>query len=1071
MVHHHSIEYPTSPGLLSQHTEREVGCLRLRLTSQFSATSLLLREVQPSPLFSESHAAKMGRKEKKEKKQEYEAHLQTVEEVIAHFETDATSGLPSADAQQRLETNGANKFDTSGGKTWYGILATHTFNFMNLVLLVAMALSFVVVSFIDAGVVIFVIITNALIGFSQEWSSEKTMASLRNMSTPTCQVIRDGQVKDIESTDLVVGDIVVLESGRTVPADLRVTETNDLETDEAMLTGESDPVVKTTTPLTTEGDEIPLGDRKNMMYMSSGISKGKGRGVVIRTGNSTEIGKIAKTLTKSQKGKTPLQKRLDRLGILLCIVAVICIAIVLLTGWGWRTFSVYPEGLRVAVATAVAVIPQSIVVVVTLTLTVGIKAMAKRNALVRKLQAVETVGNVMHVCSDKTGTLTEGKMMATNVRLYNGHRFVVEGHGVTPEGDIRDEENNVVDIDSNSVLRRIITIASLCNMATVDKVEEVEEPEERPRESDVVRETETSNREKRKERKKKEKEEKKKEPKKEEGAGGQEKKEEETPEGYATSGSPTEVALVVLGMKAGLSKGDLTEFSLISENPFDSTIKRMSTVYNGPEGRILFIKGAPDFINPLCVNAVKGDELTDVEPLDDEKRQKMRELNKSMASEGLRVLSLAFRIDPPDTESRTDMEQDCTFVGLIGIRDPPREGVPEAIATCHRAGVVVRDHPFTARAIAKQIGILPSHLSDEMTEKLVMTATKFDKLSDEELQGLKSLPLVIARCSPDSKVRMVTELQRRGQTVAMLGDGVNDSPAIKLSDVGIAMGKNGSEVTKEAADIVLLDDNFATVVSAIREGRKVFANIRRSVIHLLCGNFSEALVLVAGVAFSLDPPLTPLQVLWINLITSAPPAFILGTTPAKAWYMDKTKRKADERFFNVETIVDIFLYGPLMGGLAIVNFVIARFAFDQDVPRSQGATFAALTMMLMFHAYNCRDLRGHFWRKGFVNSWWLHLSVLWGIGTLFFTFYTPPFERHVFEHRRPDYRNWLVAIATTVLFMSVSEIYKLIKRPLRQKSTKKHLNKLAEEDEYGIYNGNPVVEREQVSEEMKPLKV
>ncbi|PRP77844.1 Na+ P-type ATPase [Planoprotostelium fungivorum] len=961
----------------------------------------------------------MPREKKTSKKEEYQAHQKPLVLVVEEVSTNLETGLSSQVAEQRLRDNGPNQFDTAGGKTWYRILFTNTFNFLNLVLLVAMALSFVVVSYIDAGVIIFVILFNSLLGFQQEWGSEKAMASLRNMTTPRCTVLRDGETQEIDSTALVLGDIVLLESGKTVPADLRVVEVNDLEVDEALLTGESEPVVKMTEPL-DGGDNIPLGDRKNMLYMSTGVSKGKGRGLVVRTGNATEIGKIAKTLMKSEKGQTPLQKRMDKLGIFLCGVAVFCIGVVLLTGWGWGTFSVYPDGLRVAVATAVAVIPQSLIVVVTLILTVGIKSMAKQKALVRKLQAVETVGNVMHVCSDKTGTLTQGKMMVTHICLLNGREYTVEGQGLRPEGNIKDKEEKVIDVKEDTVLERLIVASSLCNAAAVTAVVSEEGDEE-----------------------------------------GNEKE-------YESTGSPTEAALVVLGMKAKITKEGMTDYTLLRENPFDSSIKMMSTVYNTTEGPLMFLKGAPDRVMALCTRFVEGRELSDTAAFDDMAHERVDRLNKSMADQGLRVLALAFRNDAPIDTHRREQEKDCTLIGLVGIRDPPREGVAQAIATCHQAGVhmVTGDHHFTARAIAKQIGILPSHLSEEATDRLVMTATHFDELSDEELHELKSIPLVIARCSPESKVRMVTELQRRGHTVAMLGDGVNDSPAIKLSDVGVAMGKNGSEVTKEAADIVLMgmnliryfeiadertDDNFTTVVSAIREGRKIFENIRRSVIHLLCGNLAEAIILVLGVAFSLQPPLTPMEILWINLITSAPPAFVLGITPAKPWFMDRRKRRADETFFNVETILDVFLYGSLIGGLSIATFVIAAFAFNEELPRCQATCFTALTLMLMLHAYNCRDLRGNFWRKGFLTSWWLHLAILWGIGSLFFTFYTPPFEIHVFQHRRPDYRGWLVAMAMTLLFMIVSEAYKMIKRPIRRRATKKWMQKQQENDEHGIF--------------------
>eukprot|EP01117_Protostelium_nocturnum_P007386 TRINITY_DN2646_c0_g1_i1.p1 TRINITY_DN2646_c0_g1~~TRINITY_DN2646_c0_g1_i1.p1 ORF type:complete len:953 (-),score=274.91 TRINITY_DN2646_c0_g1_i1:128-2986(-) len=945
-------------------------------------------------------------------------HLQTVEEVADQLKTSVTTGLSSDEAKKRLQEFGPNQFETEGGRTWYGIFAEQLFNYMNGVLVIAMALAFSVLSWIDAGVVAFVIMANALIGFSQEWKSEKTMNALRKMSTPSSLVIRDGKEEQVDSSTLVRGDVIIVQQGDSVPADCRVIETIELETDEAMLTGESTHVKKTTAKIVHDGDDVGVGDRKNMMFMSTGVTKGKGKAIVSFTGNSTQIGKIAKKLLKSKTSKTPLQIRIDRLGFVLCGVAVVCIGLVLLTGWAWGTFQVYPEGLRVAVSVAVAVIPQSIVVVVTLILTVGVKSMAKNNALVRKLNAIETLGNVMHICSDKTGTLTQGKMMATSIRLLDGSIYNISGEGINPEGSIRDEFDTIVDPKGLPQLCQAITIASLCNMSFLSqKTDEAEKVE------------------------------------------------------WIGNGSPTEVALVVLGMKTGLSKEEQKgKYTFVCEYPFNSTIKMMSTVYEDNGSKVLFTKGAPERAIDLCTS-----KLTDgmnASPFTPEDREAVTRFNLEMASEGLRVLALCFR-DLGDTEidpERSTMERDCTFVGLVGVRDPPRDGVPEAVQMCHRAGIIVHmvtgDHQFTAKAIATQIGIIPSHLSPEQVDSLVMTANAFDQLTDEQLQGLKVLPLVIARCSPDSKVRMVQEIQRRGRRVAMLGDGVNDSPAIKLADVGVAMGLNGSDVTKEASDVILMDDNFNTIVVAVKEGRKIFANIRRSVIHLLCGNLAEAIIIVCGVAFSLRPPLTPMEILWINLITSAPPAFVLGTTPEKAWFMQKEKRSVDEKFFNLETVVDILFWGPLIGALSLVNFVIANFVFRQSLDKCQASCFTALTLMLMFHAYNCRDLRGPFFMKGFARFYWLHVAVLFGIGSLFFTFYTPVFETSVFEHSRPDWRNWLVALASAVVFMASSEVYKLIKRPIRKRSFNKKSEKTADES---VIESPRQVEKSQVEQEMKSL--
>eukprot|EP01113_Clastostelium_recurvatum_P038997 TRINITY_DN58_c0_g1_i1.p1 TRINITY_DN58_c0_g1~~TRINITY_DN58_c0_g1_i1.p1 ORF type:complete len:1037 (-),score=258.51 TRINITY_DN58_c0_g1_i1:49-3111(-) len=989
------------------------------------------------------------------------AHTLSFEEVCEHHHVDPTRGLTSDAAAQLLSSHGKNAFDTKGGVKWYTIFAYHAFNFMNLVLLVAMALSFVVLAYIDAGVVIFVIIINTLIGFRQEYKSEKTMEALRNMSTPTCRVLRDGETKEIESTELVPGDIILVKEGDSIPADARVVRVNGLETDEAILTGETVPVTKKLDAITEP--DTPLGDRKNIVYMGTNVSKGKGRAVVVATGNDTEMGKIASTLNKAKKTRTPLQKRLDRLGVILSGLAVLFIAIVLLTGWAWGTWAVYPEGLRVAVSVAVAIIPQSVVVVVTLTLTVGVRTMAERHALVRKLNAVETLGNITNICTDKTGTLTQGKMVATSVAIPFKGVYRVEGEGLEPHGAIKDSEGNEIEKESHEILIRAITIAALCNTSQLveGSEEEASSSQEKAKEEGKGKKKEKSSRS----------------PAPKEAAqthDAQQPNEGAPAPGWRGVGSPTEVALVVLGHKIGVSRADSRdEWNMEREFPFDSTVKRMSMVYKNSQDQsyVLFMKGAPERVLEACTHIVT-DDLSHPEPLSEEHRTTISDLNKQMAGEGLRVLALAERtLDSPEGE-REDVARDCAFIGLIGVRDPPRPGVPEAIQVCHRAGIAVHmvtgDHPFTAKAIASQIGILRPELDEAALDRLVMTASQFDKLTEEELHNI-TLPLVIARCSPDSKVRMVTELSRRGRKVAMLGDGVNDAPAIKLADVGVAMGLAGSDVTKEAADIVLMDDNFNTVVKAIEEGRRVFQNIRRFLIFLLTGNISQGLIIVLSIAFSLRTPLTPEEVLWVNLIVSAPPAFILGTVPGRAWYMDKHRRPVDEAFFTPTTILDILFYGILLTGLGIVNFVIAQYGFNQSLPRSQAACFAATTCMLMFHSYTCLNLNGLFFKGGFLRAKWLHACVIFGIGSLFFTFYTPPFEVHVFEHRRPDWRNWLVVIASVFVSMLFSELYKIVKKPFRARARRRDYEEQAAQDEYMIFPPREV-EAARVAKEMKPMR-
>lgn len=769
--------------------------------------------------------------------------------------------MTETQARERLARLGPNKLKDDGGIKLHLIILRHVFAFMNFVLFAAMAISLVVQQWIDAGVVAFVILLNLVIGIFQEVRAEQAMEALKKMSGSSARVVRDGgTVVTIPAAEVVVGDIVHLVEGDSVPADLRIVAVNGLECDEAILTGESVPVSKRTDVI--DRPDTPLGDRKNMAFSGTTVSKGKGQGIVVATGIDTEIGAIAKSLSRAKKQKPKLQKRMDMLGFALVVMAVICIGLVIVAFAIHRPHEVWPKSLQSGVTTAVAIIPEGLVPVLTLTMTYGVQKMAKKNALVRKLTALESLGNVNNICSDKTGTLTLGKMTATDLWIA-GELFTITGSGINPKGKFVDSNGVIVNL-FGPLLKLAITVASLCNTASVTK----KEPD-----AAVIPITNGSDAKTTKKKKKG-------------------KKEDIAAQGkWATSGSPTEVALQVMAMKAKMGRRAMrSEYEhQVAEFPFDSTIKRMSIVFkrsaNDTEA-LMFTKGAPERVLELCTAYISDNDGTELEMTDQFSKQ-IRRTNEDMASRGLRVLCLAYRkldlptensvkIEDPkdDSEDATGLvrelvEQDLVFVGLVGIRDPPRADVPDAVMSCHKAGIEVHmltgDHPSTAVAIAKQIGILTDE--EAMDPELVMAAPDFDKLSNEELKQRNRLPLVVARCSPETKVKMVKALHDRKRYVAMTGDGVNDSPALKTADVGIAMGINGSEVTKQASDIVLLDDSFSTIVRAIREGRRTFSSIRKFVIHLLSGNVAESLVLVLAILVGLKPPINPTQVLWLNMIT------------------------------------------------------------------------------------------------------------------------------------------------------------------------------------------------------------
>ncbi|EJT78494.1 hypothetical protein GGTG_03594 [Gaeumannomyces tritici R3-111a-1] len=809
------------------------------------------------------------------------AHALTSEEAIEELKANAEEGLSVDEAKKRLEQYGRNEFGEQKGVQPLQIFIAQVANAMTLVLILAMAASFGIESWIEGAVVAAVITLNISVGFQQELKAAKTMDSLRSLSSPTAQAVREGRNTTVPTVEIVPGDMVELKTGDTIPADVRIIEAVNFETNEALLTGESLPVRKETAK--TYEDDTGPGDRLNVAYSSSTVTKGRARGIVFATGMFTEIGQIAAALRgKDSKRRpvkrkedgtagphrymqawtltltdaigrflgvnvgTPLQRKLAKLAVVLFGTALICAIIVL----GANQFNTVQEVVIYAVTTGVSMLPASLVVVLTITMAAGTKRMVQRNVIVRNLKSLEALGGVTNICSDKTGTLTQGNMVVRKAWIpgqgtYSVHKTgepfnpTVGSIGLRPEqprdinfrapdaeGTPFAEGEAVKKVQESELLRNYLTIASLANLATVHQTKEGE---------------------------------------------------------WHARGDPTEIAIQVFATRFNwnrlLLSGEGNRWRQLAEFPFDSDVKKMSVIFEDTETdeTFLFTKGATERVIPSCPDIQMGDKIV---PLTKEIEKEILANLEALARLGLRVLSLASKrnlgkVDSHGELERKDFEHDLVFHGLVGLYDPPRQESAPSVRMFHQAGVSVHmltgDHPETARAIAIEVGILPSRMGEisaDVAKTMVMAASDFDKLTDDEIDRLKRLPLVVARCAPNTKVRMIEALHRRKRFVAMTGDGVNDSPSLKRADVGIAMGEAGSDVAKEASDIILTDDNFASILNAVEEGRRMFDNIQKFVLHVLACNVAQAATLLIGLVFKDESglsvfPLSPVEVMWI----------------------------------------------------------------------------------------------------------------------------------------------------------------------------------------------------------------
>jgi P-type Ca2+ transporter type 2C len=925
---------------------------------------------------------------------------QSVDIVLEVFKSDPNNGLTAEEATERLLQYGPNELPAPKGTPVWRMLFRQVTDFMVLILIGAAIVS-AALQDIPASIVLFLVVfVNVVIGFTQEYKAERTLAALTSLEVSEAIVLRDALQQVVPAASLVPGDIVVLEEGHQLPADLRVIEVSSLQVIESILTGEAMPIEKHTAPIEERG--LGIGDRKNMAYMSTVVSKGRGRGIVVATGKQTEVGKISKALAKNVDQTTVLQTRLDRLGKVLVAIAVLLCGIVI--GVGIGVGRDVTEMIKTGVSLAVSVIPEGLVMVVTVTMAIGVSRMASRHAIIRRLPAVETLGSVTTVCSDKTGTLTEGKMKAERLVVGGGRKYAFTGSGQTPVGAIVDGDTDAP-LDIGGALPEGVELAmmvcALCNNSTVTKNEV--------------------------------------------GSAGYDADAGE----YVVVGGPTEVAMLLATHKAGRSPAywiEQREMTKVGEIPFDSSRKRMTSVWtvggDADDEIAVLSKGAPEAVLLRCTSAFDGvGKRVDMA----EALERIEADAAEMAAGGLRVLAMAMRNDVlddafmVDAEHADELEADLTFVGLVGIIDPPRESVRGAIAACKTAGVrvimITGDHPTTARAIARDLGIIDPALSDADidSERLVMRGREVDALSKEELEGLEHFPAVFARVSPDNKLQIVRALQARGEIAAMTGDGVNDAPAIKAAQMGVAMGIAGTDLTKQSADMVLTDDNFATIVTAIEEGRRTYDNIMKFVYYLLGCNSAECWVMLVAVCVPSAPiPFTAIQILWANIIADVPGSIALGVDPAMRNVLRRKPRDPNSQVFTWKTILIVLFHSWLMSLITLAFFFSAFYFEDYGEKRSQQLAWTCLTVIQIVHVINSRSLTNTIFSREMLDNKWVLAAATVPLALVAAAMYTPVIS-DVLGQYPLEALDWAKCFGGTAIFVALIELSKVyLRRHKRQ---------------------------------------
>ena len=957
------------------------------------------------------------------KDHEHDWHTLKPEQVLKHFEVQ-DNGLTTDEAKKRLEQYGPNQLKESPRPTFLQTLWEQLNNFVVILLIVASVISALLGDYVEAAAIMAIVVLNAILGIVQERRAEEALAALKKLAAPDAQVIRDGHRKTVPSYELVPGDIVFLESGNFIPADIRLLEAINLRVEEASLTGESLPVQKNAA--TVLDQNVPLGDRKNTAFMGTVVSYGRGRGVVTSTGMRTQLGLIATMLQNVDTEETPLQRRLDQLGKSLSVAALFLVAIVfivalinytnineLFTGplaYLAEYAAEITEVFIIAISLAIAAVPEGLPAVVTISLALGMREMIKRHALIRKLASVETLGSATVICSDKTGTLTQNEMTVT--RLWADGQFIdITGTGYVPKGEFL-ADGKPVDIHENRAALTTLWLGVLNNDSSIEITGE-----------------------------------------------------KDSQQTYRIVGDPTEGALLVAAAKAGATHVDVKQaYPRESEVPFDSDRKRMITIHDvsqpdpndlspfydekNKDWDVIAVKGAPDIVLDLCTQYQDIDDKP--QPMDENARKRILDANEAMTKDALRVLGLAYRLDEnvPDNpeELKTDeLEKDLVFVGLIGMIDPARTEVKPALEKAREAGIrtimITGDYPNTAHAIAETIGMLKQGRG-------VMTGAQLDTLSDDNLRDVINKTSVFARVSPEHKMRIVDSLQANGEVVAMTGDGVNDAPAIKRADIGVAMGITGTDVAKETADMVLTDDNYASIVAAVEQGRIIYSNIRKFVFFLLSSNIAEIMIIFLATLAGLPAPLTAIQLLWLNLITDGAPALALAVEKGDPDIMQQKPRAKNEPIVNrsmsiglvVQTIAQtgavltafgLGLLWHLEAGAAIVGnpltYILQHDWQGVDVQTAETMAFVTLSLAELFRAYTVRSERASLFSIGIFSNRYMQYAVGLSI-TLLLLVCAVPFLQPIFNTQFLSLREWSVVLGMAIMPAIAEEITKFFLR-------------------------------------------
>jgi P-type Ca2+ transporter type 2C len=909
-------------------------------------------------------------------------HTTVAAEVLRALGTDAASGLSNEEAARRLEERGANELEDRGTRSPWAILWDQFTSTMIVILIVAALVSALLGDYEDSIAIAVIVVLNAALGFGQEYRAERAMAALQQLSAPRVKVRREDRVREISASELVPGDVVWLEAGNLVPADGRLLESANLRVQEAALTGESEPVEKN--PVALEEEDTPLGERADMVYSSTLVAMGRGLFVVTETGMATELGKIASMIQATDREQTPLQRRLNQVGKVLALAALAIVGVVFALGL------LRGENLEVmfltAVSLAVAAVPEGLPAVVTIALALGAHRMFRRRALIRKLPAVETLGSVTVICSDKTGTLTQNRMTATVLDVA-GHTVELGG-GSFADSKPGPDGGTPLAVGDDPTLAMLLAGGALCNDSLLEDHEEEE---------------------------------------------------------FRAVGDPTEGALVVAAAREGLKKPEI-EVALprVGEVPFDSGRKRMTTVHEvvsgsgsetlealksvlpAEQGRasyVAFTKGAVDSLLEISSEVWSGDGQA--EPLTEGWRERISAANERLAGDGIRVLGVGLRRLRSFEGIGEEQERDLTFLGMVGMIDPPRSEAKDAVEICKRAGIrpvmITGDHPLTARHIATELGIAE--------DKRILTERDLASLPGEDLVDLVEEVPVYARVSPEHKLDIVEALQEKGHIVAMTGDGVNDAPALKRADIGVAMGITGTDVSKEAADMVLTDDNFATIVAAVEQGRVIYDNIRKFIKYLLTSNSAEILVMLVGPFLGLGLPLLPLQILWINLVTDGPPALALSAEPAEQGIMRRPPRPPGESIFGRGLGRHVVWVGALM---ALVSLATGLW-YSQTAPGIwQTMVFTTLTLSQLSHVMAIRSGDESLFRVGPLSNKPLLGAVALTFALQLLAIYAPFFQRFLETEALPLADLAIAVALSTIIFWAV-EAEKLLVRSKRSR--------------------------------------